>query len=101
MSHNLHRRHLTTSQRASVAAKMAKLKHGEVGNGRKVDAQLCVSTVEDAATQLNVSPRSVTNAKIIQEHGSDSVKKAVEQGVYYDWMAWQHWRLDLCTIHDS
>lgn len=21
--------------------------------------------------------------------------------VYYDWMAWQHWRLDLCTTHDS
>lgn len=79
ISHNLHRRHLTTSQRASVAAKMAKLKHGGDRKSDEIKSQICAS-ITDAATQLNVSPRSVTNAKIVQEHGSDSVKKAVEQG---------------------
>lgn len=80
ISHNLHRRHLTSSQRSSVAAKLAQLKHGEVGNGRKVEGQKCTSTIADAAKALSVSPRSVKNAKVVQEHGSEQVKQAVEQG---------------------
>jgi len=80
LSHNLHRRHLTESQRAMVAAKIATLKHGEVGNGRKVDAQICAPTTTDAASTLNVSRRSVQNAKQVLEQGSKAVQKAVEQG---------------------
>ena len=43
---------------AVEAAKLATLKHGEVGNGRKAEGQNCPSTIDDAATLLNVSPRT-------------------------------------------
>lgn len=78
ISHNLHRRHLTTSQRAMVASKLATLKHGDVKT-QKSERQNCTS-IGDAAKTLNVSPRSVKTAKQVQEHGSESVKQAVEQG---------------------
>jgi hypothetical protein len=78
-SQNLHRRHLDTSQRSMVAAKMANLKRGDVGNGRKVDGQNCLPT-EDAAALLNVSERSVKSAKQVLEHGSAELVKAVERG---------------------
>lgn len=80
ISHNLHRRHLTTSQRAMVADKLAKLKHGEAGNGRKVDASNEASTQAEAAKQLNVGRATVQRARVVSEHGSESVKQAVEQG---------------------
>lgn len=79
ISHNLHRRHLTTSQRAMVASKLATLEHGDVKT-QKSDGQNCPSSIEDAAKALNVSPRSVKTAKKVQEAGSESVKQAVEQG---------------------
>ena len=80
ISHNLHRRHLTESQRAMVAAKIATLKPGEIGNGRKVGEQICSPTTADAAKQLSVSRRSVISAKQVLEHGSKAVQQAVEKG---------------------
>lgn len=79
ISHNLHRRHLTESQRAMVAGKLAKLQHGEVGNGRKVDGQICPSTKE-ASKMLNVSEGSTKSAKKVIAEGSEQVQQAVEQG---------------------
>jgi len=64
LSHNLHRRHLTETQRSMVAAKLATLRRGEFGNGRaKVDASIEASTVTEAAELLNVSPMNVKHAK--------------------------------------
>lgn len=80
ISHNLHRRHLTTSQRAMVAASIANLKNGEVGNGRKVATQICVPTVEDAAKLMNTSKRSVTNAKSVKDRGSPGLADMVRDG---------------------
>ncbi len=79
ISHNLHRRHLTESQRAMVAGKLAKLKHGEVGNGRKVDGQICPSTKE-ASKMLNVSEGSTKHAKKVIADGASKVQQAVVQG---------------------
>ena len=80
ISHNLHRRHLTTSQRAMVASKMAKLKHG-TNQHKKEELQNCnSSSLEDAAGALSVSKRSVMTAKTVQERASDDVKEAVENG---------------------
>jgi phage N-6-adenine-methyltransferase len=64
ISANLHRRHLTESQRAMVAAKLANMKHG---GDRKSDqaASLPVVSQSEAATLLNVSERSVRDAKLI------------------------------------
>jgi len=77
LSHNLHRRHLSTSQRAMIAAKIATLSHG---GDRKSADQGANLPLDFAASQLNVSPRSVKSAKQVIEHGSKAVQKAVEQG---------------------
>lgn len=78
ISRNLHRRHLNESQRAKIAAKLAKLKHGHVAS-QKDDLQICISQSQ-AAEMLQVSPRSVAHAKVVEEHGSPELNQAVERG---------------------
>ena len=71
LSANLHRRHLTTSQRAMVAASLSKLTHGgdrksdefQIGNQ---DANLHLDRSKAAKT-LDVSPRSVATASKLQD----------------------------------
>lgn len=83
ISHNMQRRHLTESQRAMVAAKLATMRNG--GDRRSesfsgsIDPLKTVST-EDAAAALNVSPTSVKRAKSVRDHGTDEEKAAVESG---------------------
>lgn len=79
LSHNLHRRHLDTSQRAMVAAKLANLPVG-TNQHAKEGTHKCAPSVEQAAELLNVSPRTVNNAKKVLDKGSVEVVKAVEQG---------------------
>jgi len=76
---NLHRRQLHPSQRAMIAAKMATMKRGDVGNGRKVGPPNGGSTVDDAAALLSIKPRSVDRAKHVLENGSAELITAVEQ----------------------
>lgn len=78
ISRNLHRRHLNESQRANIAAKLAKLKHGDVAS-QKHDMQICTST-KQAAEMLQVSPRSVAHAKTVLANGSQELIEAVERG---------------------
>jgi hypothetical protein len=61
----LHRRHLTESQRAMVAAKLANM---PLGGATYRSANLPTESVSqsDAAELLNVSERSVNTAKAIQ-----------------------------------
>jgi N6-adenosine-specific RNA methylase IME4 len=79
LSKNLHRRHLNESQRAMVAARLATMRRGErtdlepSANLRKVDQSA-------AAKMLNVSERSVSSAKTIQETGSPALVHAVDTG---------------------
>ena len=77
LTHNLHRRHLTASQRADVAAKLATMKHG--GDRKSCDQELNLS-LDSVAKQLNVSVASVKSAKQVQAKGSDEVNAAVAQG---------------------
>jgi ParB-like chromosome segregation protein Spo0J len=81
LSTNLHRRHLSTSQRAMVAEKLATMAHG---GDRKSDqaANLPLEKVSqsDAAEKLNVSERSIRDAKAIRE-ASNTLAKEVENGV--------------------
>jgi len=88
VSHNLHRRHLTESQRAMVAAKWAKLKHGEIGNGRKVDSPIGDSTPpiqsetktrDEAAKLLNIGTSSIDRAKKVIKEAPELVEK-IENG---------------------
>ncbi len=76
LSHNLHRRHLTTSQRAMVAEKLATLLHGDVKSQRD-DAPIDASSQSEAAAALKVSRRSVQRAKTVRKRASKKVIAAV------------------------
>lgn len=75
ISMNLHRRHLTESQRGMVAAKWETLKQGRP----QKDANLQVSRAE-ASRLLNVSPRTVASAAVVRAHGTTALVQAVEKG---------------------
>jgi len=79
---NLHRRHLSESQRAMIGAEMAPLPHG---GGRKRDqaANLPldpVATQKQAAELLNVSERAIRGARLVKEHGSPELVAKVKSG---------------------
>lgn len=71
ISKNLHRRHLTESQRAMVAARLANLQAPNSG------AREAVTSAADA---LNVSPRSVDAARAVEAKGTPELVAAVEKG---------------------
>ncbi|MCC9643171.1 ParB/RepB/Spo0J family partition protein [Rhodopirellula sp. JC740] len=80
LSTNLHRRHLSPSQRAMIAAETVTSGHG--GN-RRADQAANVpleKTTAEAATQLSVSSRSVTTARSILKAGDQAVIDAVASG---------------------
>lgn len=77
LSMNLHRRHLTESQRSMVAAKLANMNEGRPS---KETLQICRVSTDQASSMLGVSPRSVASAKQVLEHGSKEIIEAVEQG---------------------
>jgi ParB-like chromosome segregation protein Spo0J len=73
---NLIRRHLTTSQRAMVAANLANLEQG-----RPEKVQNCpITKIKDAAEKLKVSPRIVKQAKKIKDTGDKVLIEKVEKG---------------------
>ncbi len=82
ISRNLHRRHLTTSQRAMIAAKLMNLKHGGQRGDKKQGANLPPGSVSSAAAagMLNVSQRSVKTARAVRDHAKPEIVEAVERG---------------------
>lgn len=76
LSLNLKRRHLSESQRAMVAAKLAKLPPGRP----KETAQISAVSQPRAAELLNVSRGSIQNAATVQEHATPTLIAAVEAG---------------------
>jgi hypothetical protein len=99
LTKNLHRRHLTESQRAMVAAKVreylmpaakerqeaSRAKPGErVGSPSVVKAGTNSAkperTAVQAAVELNISPTSVKAASTVLEHGTPELVKAVQDG---------------------
>lgn len=72
VSLNLRRRHMAATQRAAIGAELANLKHGSNQFERKehaenMETQNCASinkaSIADAAKLMNVSPRSIDNAR--------------------------------------
>lgn len=82
VSLNLHRRHLSESQRGMVAAKLANLDRG--GDRKSTDQtanlQFDPVTRARAAEMLNVSERTVQAAAKVKNDGADELVEAVEQG---------------------
>jgi len=80
ISLNLHRRHLSESQRAMVAARIANLPHG--GDRRSNQAaNLPLEIPQDTAARLlNISNRSLRHAKAVQRDGTPELITAVERG---------------------
>ena len=74
ISTNIHRRHLTESQRAMIASELANLKHG---GDRKSDqaANLPLVSQREASEQMQVSERSVRAAKAVQRDAPDLAAK--------------------------
>ena len=78
VSKNIHRRHLTTRERAFAAARLADLKQGQ---RKSANLQLSdTPTQKEAAEMLNVSPRSVASVKKVLNDGADETIEALEKG---------------------
>ena len=85
ISLNLTRRHLSESQRASVAAKLANLNHGgdrksDQGANLPLEPEAPAVTVAAAAEMLNVSERSVKSARKVQDKGAPELVAALDAG---------------------
>jgi len=73
---NIHRRHLDESQRSMVAARLATLP-----SNRPVSAPIgAVKSQPEAASMLNVGRRSVQRGRVVLEHGTPELAKAVDDG---------------------
>ena len=77
LSLNVHRRHLSESQRGMIAARLETLKHGD-NQHKRGDANLHVPRA-DAAKRLNVSSRTVASAAAVRDRATPELIKAVEQ----------------------
>ena len=77
LGENLHRRHLTTSQKAIIAAGMVNSKHGRpAGKG----AELHLFTVDHAASKFAVSVRVVKDARKVLNEAEAEVVECVRLG---------------------
>ena len=76
LSRNLHRRHLSESQRAMVAAKLATMPRGRPAENSSIEP----ITTARAAELLNVGDASIKRAKSVREHGVPDLVAAVESG---------------------
>jgi ParB-like chromosome segregation protein Spo0J len=74
ISANLRRRHLSESQRAMVAAKLANLK-----DGQRADLVEGLP-IGRASELLNVGERTIARAREVREHGALELQQAVERG---------------------
>jgi N6-adenosine-specific RNA methylase IME4 len=81
LSTNLHRRHLTEAQRASVGAKIANMARGNPSfNSANLQNSEAKVSVAEAAQMLNVSPRSIETAKTVHRDGAPELVQAMDAG---------------------
>src|SRR5262249_7746879 len=75
ISKNLARRHLSESQRAVIANRLATMKRGRHGK----PADVPVISQADAAKALKVSERSVRKARKVDKAAPENIKSLVDQ----------------------
>lgn len=84
LSKNLHRRHLTESQRAMIGARYAKTKSSDESglHAGKTESESGANLRRSviAGEAVNVSPRSVNSATKVIDRGSKSLVQAVDNG---------------------
>jgi N6-adenosine-specific RNA methylase IME4 len=83
ISRNLHRRHLSESQRSMVAAKLAGGGHGGARRPNQaanlpLETELARLTQAEAGGRLNVSERSVRHGRATLDHGTPELIELVE-----------------------
>lgn len=78
VSKNLHRRHLTTSQRAMVAARLATLQHG--ANRYTMTGKSAGLPQPEAAGLMSVGERTVRDARVVLHSGDEDLVAAVDRG---------------------
>jgi ParB-like chromosome segregation protein Spo0J len=90
VSKNIHRRHLSNSQREWVASGIATLKAGRPSEKPRQVAGLSADTASDngiagipqreAADLLNVSERGIQRANVVRERGIEELQEALASG---------------------
>lgn len=86
VSLNLRRRHLSESQRAMVAARLANLhpgmnQHTQIFGTTHEVPQICGTSQKVAGDWLNVGLRSVQHARAVIDNGTPELAAAVDSGV--------------------
>lgn len=82
VSHNLHRRHLTDSQRAMIAARLATRGNGEHAHAVYLDHMIELPpTLGQAATLLQVGTANVGRAKRVIRDGTKALADAAAEGL--------------------
>lgn len=77
ISLNLHRRHLTESQRATIASELATMKRGKPS---KDNVEISTITESQAAEMLSVSRDQVAKAKAVKRNAAPEVVELVKSG---------------------
>lgn len=80
ISKNVHRRHLTISQRAYAMAEAEGFRHGGLRVKQDANLRLEPETRSDLAAKGHVSERSISSAATVRDHGVDDLKTAVKRG---------------------
>lgn len=87
LSKNLHRRHLSESQRTLIAAELANLKPGRPAAAESQETPpvggvsgAASMAIPEAAEMLNVSERSVQRGRQVVEHAAPEVVESVRRG---------------------
>lgn len=78
VSANIRRRHLSESQRADIAARIANVKHG--GSRKETCGDTGAVTHATAAKLLNVSERSIRSAAKVHRSGIRELQAVVQRG---------------------